>query len=877
MKKTTPIITIMFLLLLSTVSGYYTIQDSFTRADGLLNGDTATNGKIWTTTGNQYTVLNNEMNAVFTATNLPEAELEMDKTYNSSDNGFNISFTYEQGNPLLGRTQSTIRNSAGSPAIHYWAGWMSGVGGRSMGIHDGVAWRTVCTNCIIEATPVTIKFANINFTNKKFDVEVNGTLYTNSGNHYGFQNSVTNIKTFNLDTYNNPNMTYDLIATENGTGAAPPLASGKFNLTAQANGTNITTFSANVQGTLYSTTNGTLQTNYPSNNTNLANVTFYATGFTDKTYLNYNTSYNPMQGNLTQKAITTIANITHNTPILVDKNLTMSCTYNNTYGLNIVNTTYFINNTNDTIVTRTTHTNYTIPEADFIDELSIGCQICTNYTCNNGTNTNVSHGVIDSLITFRTIDTLGNLLTQTSKLFINTTGLNYTTSSGLVVLFGKQFMTYSDLIEDVAINLTSSITGFSNTDFDITINATNRTHNLTVTQNQLALYFVNDTTPFNTSGQVIHDNGTFNEFNDTTAALIQSNIPLGEVNVLFNQKSCGIFGWDCNWTQFYEYINDRTEYINETLHVLQQQDWTAYFQVQDYTGSPLENVKIRAYIAPQDQNATEAGNTSIPYKLYTQRLTNNDGITYIWTDSDVGATKFEFIKEGYETVTLIHQIGDESYTRSNPIIVNMLEQSTALEGNLWFYMTTRTTNKTRPFTGTLVLKHDIDNTLVEITTAWRQTAGLPKYKLTYGQTGWTNTDDCIKFKVGAGELYTRCTFGITNGTDFNQLNNDNITVQLWLNETTLQHTHTIEYDTNTKTDLFTFTGITYNYLNPIIAIILILAAGTAGILFNNTNAGLHTFMIGSILISFITTNFLWLSVIASTYYTLKIIRTVISE
>ncbi len=101
-----------------------------------------------------------------------------------------------------------------------------------------------------------------------------------------YNGNLDEIKMFNW-TLNNTQI-YNLY--DYGSITVPVAASGYFGITASNswNGSSINSFSSYINSSWYHTTNGTINTGILSNTSSLFNITLNATGYADRTYLNYN-------------------------------------------------------------------------------------------------------------------------------------------------------------------------------------------------------------------------------------------------------------------------------------------------------------------------------------------------------------------------------------------------------------------------------------------------------------------------------------------------------------------------------------------------------------------------------------------------------------
>lgn len=592
----------------------------------------------------------------------------------------------------------------------------------------------------------------------------------------------------------------------------------------------------------YNTTNGTITLSLPTGqtydfSTDIINHTTY---FSTETFNDQNITNNTFIIQQTPLSLPIILNNTLPTQ-LVTQNLTMNCALNTTaYTLPSTNTyTQNLTNTDDTtqVYTQTGQTTiYTINNTDYQDNFNHTCTICNNYTCY--TNEESTNYTIDKLIYFTTRNWVGTLLSNIRYYFNNTqtseTGNPLTQYLSTFINKSTNWQTFNINITD----LTSYNLPQQNTT-NITLEQTY--YNYTLDTNDLTLTFSGSTNGY------VADLDKRMDFTNSTLIVVQQNLSEGRVNVRF-----GLTAWRNN-TQFYEFNNDFTTTVSDTLQLLDCsiiscRTLSGYFRAMDYSGSPLKDVIVRARFTP---NSTV--NTWTDHSLMGQRLTDNEGYTQFYFQ-DGSEIELTFSKDGYTSIDLLLTLGNDDWSKSEAVTVYMEESNTGSDQNAWLYIQRSFTNRSLDLTGVITAPN---RDLVEVTTTYRTSQGLGREVLT------ESTLD-------------RYSFTLESNTDYSFTTTDDITLQVYL-DNSLWKTITISYDTNDKNSLFNFSSLTSTIFNPILFIALIMACVSIGLIFKNHNAGFITFMIGSALISIITTQFLYLSLICALYFGLKQVRKVISE
>ena len=117
----------------------------------------------------------------------------------------------------------------------------------------------------------------------------------------------------------------------------------------------------------------------------------------------------------------------------------------------------------------------------------------------------------------------------------------------------------------------------------------------------------------------------------------------------------------------------------------------------------------------------------------------------------------------------------------------------------------------------------------------------------------------------------RFNFTLISGTDYNASGTGNISLEIWEDNNywrnyTIHYDATVSYDVIPIADLDALDETTKDIF---LGIGLIAISAITGLLVGGGSAGFHTFMIGGIIISIISANFLYLALISVIYYLLK--------
>lgn len=446
------------------------------------------------------------------------------------------------------------------------------------------------------------------------------------------------------------------------------------------------------------------------------------------------------------------------------------------------------------------------------------------------------------LLDIRAKEPDGTLL-ETSRLSINGT------VKGTSNPYTELLTNYINVSKPTGISISISIEDlagyYATTSSTQTINGTNHQINITMTPYQAIFYFQQDQGANNytiTEYRITDTEAKTLAGNATNVTINLTTFQEGKVKMKFNDLD--------NWSQYYEFIySEESEPINETFELLESADYTIYFLVKDYGNTELEDVTIRIdYI--EDFVFGVWGYD----KLLGQRMTNADGTTYFLGDAGT-ELKIQISKEGYESVTLIHTLSDEDYGRSTQYNIYLKAEGTDYGQVATAFLPTKVYNKTSDIKGLIVAKNA---TSVKINTIYRTALGMGNLSLQADSLG-------------------RYDITLEDGTHFTSATDDNISIDIYI-DNRLWRTINITYDDGNKTTILIPTE-TLNeiYLNPIILIALILLSGGLGVVFRQEKVGMHTYLIGGIIIGLIANAYIWLAGVNFAYYMMKIAKKIISE
>ena len=602
------------------------------------------------------------------------------------------------------------------------------------------------------------------------------------------------------------------------------------------NSVGINNFNVTVNGTKYEVTTGSVQP--PITTGQIVNILVESSDFDDVLETNWNTNAN-YTAQMTQEPLTNMITTIEYGNLYKGKDIKINATWNNPTPYN-VNHLFYIYNYNDTRYDTQTTSNITINGSWLFDSFNLSTQLCTLYRCQNTTiNPIIPENTITMKIILNIKDAFGNIISA-AKTVIERNNLILTGSP--LNLFAHNYINSTNKSIQLAINVTDLAYEHRSNSTNLTINETNEEFNITLQSNQLLFKFYKNGNLTSTSGYLADLEKSFG-FNGTSVLVVQSNLTEGRVNVRFGLIE------NMNHTQFYEYNNDLKTHVSEDIELITNADWSSYIKIQDQSGVPIEGAIITVEYSYHALNIWKF------HKLLGQRITDNEGITWFYADT-LSEILITVVKDGYSVQRRLITIGDESYTQSNPLIIELDVGDARVLRNAWSFIDPVFSNKTTNITGTITAK---GRTKVEIQTDYRDT--LEKNRIDISET--KNNHDIFSFSLEQGE-------------DFSTDTQSDIILTIWL-DNELWRTQTIVFDASTKTRLFSFSGISSTILNPILLILLLVFSAGAGKVFQNENSGFHMFMIGGVIISFISLSFLWLSIINMFYYLFRTIHKVISQ
>lgn len=584
----------------------------------------------------------------------------------------------------------------------------------------------------------------------------------------------------------------------------------------------LTNFGATVNGTYYSTTGTSLNTTIPANTTGWT-ITINKTGFESKTYSNYNLSNNPLIANLSPLSIPIIANWT--LPLLRTKNnISLNCNYTLPNGHSYSSTTYTVTNTQDLSIWNTSSNQYTINITDFQDGLSYSCNVCSDFVCNDSSNTkSINNDTIDTLFTITAYSYTGQVLSSVLWEWLDS-GETSTSNAhnGLLSTFlNRTVHTFTD---ETNITDYSYLHQHYNNETIWNENQTVYYHNLT--PNKLIMSFTQSGSPYDVEGWVA-DSEKIRRFNETPFIVIQQDLTEGYVHVRFGSIN-GV-----NHTQYYEYVNDFETNINEEIEVLTQSDWSAYFRVLDRSNSPIKDATIRA------EFSFSALNNWTYHKLMGQRLTDDDGYTFFIADSRTEVL-LTITKDGYDPIEQLLTIGDESFTKAEALTFYLTESESGVKDQAWIYVRRWFDNETLDLSGGITAK---GRTTASINTDWRIAQGLSARDI-------SSTKD----------EHDRFTFTLEDGTDYDLTDESDFILYVYL-DGGLWNSYTIEYDETPKIRIFQGVSI------PAIAfmILWIFLPLIIGRTFKTVKGGVNTFFGVGIFAVLFNTTLGWISVICTIF------------
>lgn len=308
---------------------------------------------------------------------------------------------------------------------------------------------------------------------------------------------------------------------------------------------------------------------------------------------------------------------------------------------------YLINNTIDNTYTEQTSDNYTIKDTDFLDSLVFYCGNSTTYF--NTPIGNISNNTIDKEIQFNVTYPGFSTLTNMEVIF-NENLYNYTQPPDTYVLL-TEFLNMTTTEANVTMNITAF--GFQDGTDNATLTEKTDYIHLNLTPVKLHIVFDSQTDGYVAWTDPVNGTDGFS-FNATEIIIVQSNISLGYVSIVFNGGK-----------QLYEYYNDLDTHIYQTLHV-ETPDLIQPVKLWD--GIQMVEGKIEAYKLVNETFV----------KVFST-YTNKEGMAQILL---VAGNTYKFVgsADGYVTTSQIEYIeptSEEIATRT--ILLTLVEDTTPTE------------------------------------------------------------------------------------------------------------------------------------------------------------------------------------------------------
>ena len=555
---------------------------------------------------------------------------------------------------------------------------------------------------------------------------------------------------------------------------------------------------------------------------------------------NNGAGYNPYNPPIDSSQLTT-PNFTPTNPNKT-ANITVTSTYTHDIGNSSnINITWYINN----VLTKTTSklavTNNTVV-TDWFD--------CATQNCNAGDQLNVSYraliddltvnnSVIVNYLSENVIINVRNNLTQTILTNVNVThnGISYTLTGFTLGDFLNTTQTWEEN------NFTVVDLNYYTQPANVTLNitSTQTEYNITLTPVQLRLTF-SDTA----EGWYDDINKVWN-FSNTSIIVYQQNFGIGKVTSQFGKQGLWQAG---NHTQYYEYINDRKTHIVDNITVFNTFLWTdltgVWIRTLDFANSPIENVDVNAYIG-------YATSTGTNWSKMGRRLTDNNGYTNFIFDTRA-SVRLTFSKDGYTLAEQRLVASDiEANTQLTALTINLEKSDTGTENGITIGFGRKFSNRSLDIYGMIYAP---SKTSVKYTT---------QYRIDNSKSNLTATK-------GTLDDYP---FTLIAGRDYSLTGSDDITIYFYIDNEIL--TRTITYDPTNKTKTFSDWSFANGITGVILFLALIFLSAWMGRTFKYADAGFGTFMVGTVLLSFITTQFLYLSLLTSIYFGGKIIYKIIGD
>lgn len=541
-------------------------------------------------------------------------------------------------------------------------------------------------------------------------------------------------------------------------------------------------------------------------------------------------------------------NLAVNAPTLnatpkVHTNVTINCTggsprFNTTWN-------YSVNNINDSYENVSTEPYYHFNNSDFFDHL---VYTCIGYSVYNWTNNSAqsSEGTIDADMTVNALNSNGDLITNAQIDFLNS-GLSY--FSNPLTLLMSTFVSIPDRTAPENIWLTDfNLTSFIPAAFERQLNESHLIHNLTMNWTMLNLRFYDGNDLKITNGSVLNpaENYSIYNFNASSITLYNVNFTNNEVirvALNFNQTTYG---------QYYEYINTLSTHVNESMQILDNLDGNELIiRVVDEGKQPIENAIVTALLMNRDIGYNRWNDSM----MFGQRVTDSDGIARFKTEEN-SLIGILVTRTGYVMEPFTLQEADTEYSLTSPLII-VMETSTSGALNGLVHTLPRRTNDT-----TIQINFSVG----------LRNANSIKFNTSHYTTFTQMTKENYRW-VWDRELIP--------GTHFVSGTTNDIIIHIYVDDV-FNTAWTIQYDNTSKTEIFDYPdSLSSTYVIPIVWILVILLAWFSQYIFRSettTNkTGPLVFKVGCIIAAFISSSFLWLSVLVMFGFVMLGLKKVFSE
>lgn len=412
---------------------------------------------------------------------------------------------------------------------------------------------------------------------------------------------------------------------------------------------------------------------------------------------------------------------------------------------------------------------------------------------------------------------------------------------------GKVYFNHS---ETASFCLTDTDEEYLDSCINYVINYSDTYLNFTVVNNYFALNFSEAV-----DISIQHVNGTSSYAGITLLQLNQTSFPAGKVSISFKRSQ------DTYYRQRYEFINDYTSVVNESIWVMANPDISRWYQIFDLARSPRSDADVYLYAIN-----TSWGNTT--YKMTGRYLSDDEGYVNIYTDDDYWFN-VEVDLDEYAQSTTLYEKANVSNDKTSALAILMSRTlgdifSYSVEFPKYF------SNRSASIEGSVLY---LPNQDIKLKTDYMDTND-PYLEGTSNTIAWLMGG----YSNQLGLLQNTYAFTLLPDVHFNSTGTSNITLNLYKGSD-LFETRTIEYfDTTSDTiaDIDT-SGMDKKLLNPLLLLGLVFVAVIMQFAFKveQGSLGLDTFMIGCIFLPLFSSSYIILAFICGGYYVVSWMKPVI--